>query len=88
MNERMMNDEEKTDNRKAHKLAELPGNGSNEVNEYGEPVELTVLFTLETGEGRRALSWIWYTATSSEEVGEDGKLHSGMCVAIAISHSH
>jgi hypothetical protein len=88
MNERMMNDEEKADNRKARKLAGLPGDGSDEVNEYGEPVELTVLFNLETGEGRRALSWIWYMAMSSEEVGEDRKLHSGMCATIAISHSH
>jgi hypothetical protein len=87
MNERMMNDEEKADNRKARKLAGLPGDRSDDVDEYGESVELTVLFNLETGEGQRALSWIWYTAMSSEEVGEDGKLHSGTCVH-STSHSH
>ncbi|KAF8131729.1 hypothetical protein K438DRAFT_1911926 [Mycena galopus ATCC 62051] len=71
INERAMNDQEKEDNRKARVLAGLTGDGSEDVDEYGEPVELTVLFNLETGEGRRLLSWIWYAATSSEEVSTD-----------------
>ncbi|KAJ7310802.1 hypothetical protein DFH08DRAFT_655482, partial [Mycena albidolilacea] len=62
MNERALNDEEKEDNRKAHLLAGLPDHSTGEeINEYGEPVELTTLFNLETGEGRRNLSWIWYS---------------------------
>lgn len=77
MNERAMNDEEKEDNRKARVLAGLTGDGSDELDEYGELVELTVLFNLEPGEGRRMLSWLWYSATGSEEVAADGKLHAG-----------
>ncbi|KAJ7194745.1 hypothetical protein GGX14DRAFT_537360 [Mycena pura] len=57
MNERTLNEEEKEDDRKARIQAGLPP----EVDEYGEEVEPTVIFNLETGEGRRRLSWIWYT---------------------------
>ncbi|KAF7359938.1 hypothetical protein MVEN_00720200 [Mycena venus] len=77
INEQAMNDEEKEENRKARALAGLTGDGSDELDEYGEPVDLTVLFHLETGEGHRSLSWIWYTASSAEDLGADGKLHPG-----------
>ncbi|KAJ7763271.1 hypothetical protein B0H14DRAFT_2633766 [Mycena olivaceomarginata] len=54
MNERMMNDEEKADNRKARKLAGLPGDGSNEVNEYGTVMDLyTATSSKEVGEDRK-----------------------------------
>ncbi|KAJ7815837.1 hypothetical protein B0H13DRAFT_2242544 [Mycena leptocephala] len=86
MNERLMNEEEKDDNKKARALAGF--NEEDEVDEYGEPVDLTVLFNLETGEGRRLLSWIWYTAvqTAADDPADgplrpdhtaDGSLHPG-----------
>ncbi|KAJ7866049.1 hypothetical protein B0H14DRAFT_3084255 [Mycena olivaceomarginata] len=59
INERAMNEEEKEENRKARLLAGLTGDGSDDVDQFGEPVDLTVLFDLETGEGRRQLSWLW-----------------------------
>jgi hypothetical protein len=81
MNERALNDEEKEDNRKAHLLAGLPDHlTGEEINEYGEPVELTTLFNLETGEGRRNLSWIWYSGgIRDSDVKADGSLHEGTC---------
>ncbi|KAJ7018076.1 hypothetical protein C8F04DRAFT_977957, partial [Mycena alexandri] len=61
MNERLMNDEEKEENRKAR---------------YGEAVDLTVLFNLETGEGKRLLSWIWHTGLQNgPDEAADGTLH-------------
>ncbi|KAJ7731090.1 hypothetical protein B0H14DRAFT_3097890 [Mycena olivaceomarginata] len=77
MNERALNDEEKEDNRKARLLAGLPDHSTGEeINEYGEPVELTTLFNLETGEGRRNLSWIWYSGgIRDSDVKADGSLH-------------
>ncbi|KAJ7844576.1 hypothetical protein B0H13DRAFT_1908834 [Mycena leptocephala] len=81
MNERAMNDEEKEENRKACLLAGLSKDGNaDELDDYGEPVELTVLFNLETGEGHRQLSWIWYTAPSTRDKGADGKLHDDIRV--------
>jgi hypothetical protein len=77
MNERVMNEEEKEENRKARVLAGLPVDGQDdELDEYGEPVDLTVLFNLETGEGKRLLSWIWYTQTAGDQ-NADGSLHAG-----------
>ncbi|KAJ7841679.1 hypothetical protein B0H13DRAFT_1910144 [Mycena leptocephala] len=77
MNERSMNEAEKEDNKKARVLAGLPAEGQeDEVDEYGEPVELTVLFNLETGEGTRQLLWIWYTgAQVRSDKAADGSLH-------------
>ncbi|KAJ7660352.1 hypothetical protein DFH06DRAFT_988965 [Mycena polygramma] len=81
MNERAMNDEEKEDNRKARLLAGLSVDGAEDnLDEYGEPVDLTVLFNLETGEGSRVLSWIWYSATTRADATEDGKLHEDIRV--------
>ncbi|KAJ6447332.1 hypothetical protein C8R47DRAFT_999818, partial [Mycena vitilis] len=81
MNERAMNDAEKEDNRKARLLAGLPADGDDtDLDEYGEPADLTVLFNLETGEGRWLLSWIWYSATTRADATEDGKLHEGTCL--------
>jgi hypothetical protein len=77
MNERLMNEEEKEDNRKARVLAGFDGQ-EEEVDEYGEPADLTVLFNLETGEGKRVLSWIWYTAVNADaDRAADGSLHPG-----------
>ncbi|KAJ7825807.1 hypothetical protein B0H14DRAFT_3088537 [Mycena olivaceomarginata] len=77
MSERALNDEEKEENRKARLLAGLSeGVNGEDVDAYGDPVELTVLFNLETGEGRRTLSWIWYTGSIKDaDVGTDGSLH-------------
>ncbi|KAF8176874.1 hypothetical protein K438DRAFT_1588036 [Mycena galopus ATCC 62051] len=79
MNERLMNAEEKEENRKARVLAGLPADGQGdefEFDEFGERVDLTVLFNLETGEGRRLLSWIWYTgSTGGTDQTADGLLH-------------
>ncbi|KAJ7170315.1 hypothetical protein C8R43DRAFT_1120743 [Mycena crocata] len=81
MNERLMNDVEKQANRKARLLAGLTAEPTPEesVDDYGEPVALTVLFNLETGEGKRELSWIWYTgmAASGTDTAGDGRLHDG-----------
>ncbi|KAJ7694095.1 hypothetical protein B0H17DRAFT_931964, partial [Mycena rosella] len=78
MNERLMNDSEKEESWKARALAGLPADGvGKDLDEYGEPVELIVLFNLETGEGCRLLSWIWYTASTSADTAGDGKLHTG-----------
>jgi hypothetical protein len=75
MNERSLNDEEKEDERKARILA---GFDEVELDEFGEVVEPTVLFNLETGEGTRKLSWIWYTEHGgSTDISNDGKLHDG-----------
>ncbi|KAJ7601666.1 hypothetical protein DFH06DRAFT_939375, partial [Mycena polygramma] len=75
MNERAMNEEEKEENLRARRLAGLAdGANAEEVDAYGEPLDLTVLFNLETGEGQRQLSWIWYTAPGSQDTA-DGKLH-------------
>ncbi|KAJ7738811.1 hypothetical protein B0H16DRAFT_1465657 [Mycena metata] len=80
INERAMNDEEKEDNRKARLLAGLTGDGSGDVDEYGESIPLTVLFNLETGEGTRQSSWLWYSAMGVGEVDADGKLHADIRV--------
>ncbi|KAJ7191675.1 hypothetical protein B0H12DRAFT_1039767, partial [Mycena haematopus] len=76
MNERLLNDEEKEEDRKARVRAGLPPEADGgDIDEYGEPVEATTLFNLETGEGRRLLSWIWYTGVIKEA--DDGSLHEG-----------
>jgi hypothetical protein len=79
MNERALNDEEKEENRKARLMAGLSVDADgDDVDAYGEPVEPTVLFNLETGEGRRKLSWIWYTGSIKDsDVVADGLLHEG-----------
>ncbi|KAJ7432065.1 hypothetical protein B0H11DRAFT_2165471 [Mycena galericulata] len=74
MNERTLNDEEKEEERRARVLAGLSPD-EDEVDEFGEVVEPTVLFNLETGEGRRTLSWIWYTGVAGEAAVE-GTLHN------------
>ncbi|KAJ7895849.1 hypothetical protein B0H13DRAFT_1885371 [Mycena leptocephala] len=80
MNERVMNEEEKEENRKARVLAGLPADGQDdELDEYREPVDLTVLLNLETGEGKRLLSWIWYTQTAGNQ-NTDGSLHADLQV--------
>ncbi|KAJ7040094.1 hypothetical protein C8F04DRAFT_1208826 [Mycena alexandri] len=76
MNERLMNEEEKEENRKARVLAGLLVEAT-DLDEYGEPVDLTVLFNLETGEGKRLLSWIWHTGLQNEDEAGDGNLHAG-----------
>ncbi|KAJ6448048.1 hypothetical protein C8R47DRAFT_971630 [Mycena vitilis] len=78
MNERTLNDEEKEDERRARVLAGLPADAE-ETDEFGDIVEPTVLFNLETGEGTRTLSWIWYTAASGDTTA-DGKLHDDIRV--------
>ncbi|KAJ7812574.1 hypothetical protein B0H14DRAFT_2377530 [Mycena olivaceomarginata] len=75
MNEQTLNDEEKEEERKARILAGLLPD-KNEVDEFGEVVEPTVLFNLETGEGKRSLSWIWYTGAASDPT-SNGELHDG-----------
>jgi hypothetical protein len=76
MNERTLNEEEKEEEeRKARLLAGL-GPDDDEMDEFGEVVEPTVLFSLETGKGNRMLSWIWYTG-GARDVGVNGKLHDG-----------
>jgi hypothetical protein len=78
MNERTLNDEEKEEERKARIQAGLPPD-EEEVDEFGDVVEPTVLFNLETGEGTRTLSWIWYTgaARAVSDVTTNGELHDG-----------
>ncbi|KAF8122930.1 hypothetical protein K438DRAFT_1651868, partial [Mycena galopus ATCC 62051] len=63
MNERALNDEEKEENRKARLLAGLPETADGgDIDEYGD--------------GRRSLSWIWYSAAAGgPDVKEDGTLH-------------
>ncbi|KAJ7800943.1 hypothetical protein B0H14DRAFT_2386836, partial [Mycena olivaceomarginata] len=78
MNERTLNDEEKEEERKARILAGLPPD-EDEVDEFGEVVEPTVLFNLETGEGKRSLSWIWYTGAASDPT-SNGELHNDIRV--------
>ncbi|KAJ7113743.1 hypothetical protein C8R43DRAFT_1138589 [Mycena crocata] len=84
MNERLMNETEKAELRKARLRAGLPAEASKDecVDEYGEPVALTVLFNLETGEGRRELAWFWYSSTSGSgtDTGVDGRLHEDIRV--------
>ncbi|KAJ7885141.1 hypothetical protein B0H14DRAFT_2564086 [Mycena olivaceomarginata] len=73
MNERALNDEEKEENRKARLMAGLSADADgDDIDDYSEP---TVLFHLETGEGRRTLSWIWYTGSIKDsDVAADGSL--------------
>ncbi|KAJ7833212.1 hypothetical protein B0H14DRAFT_3087705 [Mycena olivaceomarginata] len=78
MNERTLNDEEKEEERKARILAGLPPD-EDELDEFGEVVEPTVLFNLETGEGKRSLSWIWYTGAASDPT-SNGELHDDIRV--------
>ncbi|KAK6996428.1 CxC2 domain-containing protein [Favolaschia claudopus] len=82
MNERLLNEQEKEENRKARLLAGLPEDATgNDLDEYGQPVELTTLFNLETGEGRRQLSWIWYSGgVRASDVNGDGSLHEDIRV--------
>ncbi|KAJ7118695.1 hypothetical protein C8R43DRAFT_1091016 [Mycena crocata] len=84
MNERLLNDTEKEEIRKARLLAGLPAEATKDemVDEYGDPVSLTTLFNLETGEGQRELSWIWYTgvAASGTDTVADGLLHDDIRV--------
>ncbi|KAJ7343176.1 hypothetical protein DFH08DRAFT_810681 [Mycena albidolilacea] len=77
MNKRALNNEEKEENRKAGVLAGLvEDTDGKDVNAYSDPVELTVLFNLEIGEGCHMLSWIWYTESIKDaDVGSDGSLH-------------
>jgi hypothetical protein len=79
MNERALNDEEKEENRKARLMAGLSVDADgDDIDAYSEPVEPMVLFNLETGEGRRMLSWIWYTGSIRDsDVVDDGSLHEG-----------
>ncbi|KAJ7761170.1 hypothetical protein DFH07DRAFT_957248 [Mycena maculata] len=82
MNEHSLNADEKEENRKACERAGLPVNGDEaNVDEYGEPVDQTVFFNLETGEGRRRMSWIWFTGKiDGTDVGPDGRLHEDIRV--------
>ncbi|KAJ7748842.1 hypothetical protein B0H14DRAFT_3096954 [Mycena olivaceomarginata] len=77
MSERLLNDEEKEENRKVRLMAGLSADADGaDIDAYGEPVEPTVLFNLETGEGRWTLSWIWYTGTIKDsDTAKDGSLH-------------
>ncbi|KAJ7919816.1 hypothetical protein B0H13DRAFT_2320104 [Mycena leptocephala] len=76
INERSINEEEKEENRKAQLLAGLGKDGdADDLDTYGEPMDLTVLFNLETGEGHRHLSWIWYMAPGAKDQTAAGKLH-------------
>ncbi|KAF8214393.1 hypothetical protein K438DRAFT_1902273 [Mycena galopus ATCC 62051] len=78
MNERALNAEEKEENQKARLLVGLPEEADrNDVDQYGNAVEPTTLFNLETGEGHRSLSWIWYMASTRESanVTADGSPH-------------
>ncbi|KAJ7807698.1 hypothetical protein B0H14DRAFT_3091221 [Mycena olivaceomarginata] len=82
MNERALNEEEKEENRKVRRMAGLPQDADGgDLDEYSDPVERTVLFNLETGEGRRNLSWLWYSGSSKDgDVGADGSLHEDIRV--------
>ncbi|KAF8188524.1 hypothetical protein K438DRAFT_1764272 [Mycena galopus ATCC 62051] len=76
MNERAMNEEEKEENKKARLLAGLSGDGNDELDILREVPEPTVLFNLEMGEGKRLLSWIWYsTPQRGSDETRDGSLH-------------
>ncbi|KAF7351521.1 hypothetical protein MSAN_01584500 [Mycena sanguinolenta] len=90
MNEHLLNEEEKEENRKARLLAGLPADvDGTDIDKYGEPVEPTALFNLETGEGRRKLSWIWYTgAIKDSDLAQDGSLHEGMCFEFIPTYAH
>lgn len=79
MSERLLNDKGKEENCKARLMAGLSADADGaDIDAYGEPVEPTVLFNLETGEGRRTLSWIWYTGTIKDsDTAKDGSLHEG-----------
>jgi hypothetical protein len=76
MNERVLNDEEKDEERKARILAGLAPD-EEMLDEFGEVVEPTVLFNLEIGEGTQTLSWIWYTGTLSDATASR-ELHDGL----------
>ncbi|KAJ7812570.1 hypothetical protein B0H14DRAFT_3478739 [Mycena olivaceomarginata] len=82
MNERALNEEEKEVNRKARRMAGLPEDADGgDLDEYGDPVERTVLFNLETGEGHHNLSWLWYSgALKDGDVTADGSLHEDIRV--------
>ncbi|KAF7367949.1 hypothetical protein MSAN_00860000 [Mycena sanguinolenta] len=89
MNERLMNEEEKEDNKKARVLAGLSADGKDdELDIFGELEEPTVLFNLEMGEGTRMLSWIWYTTPQrgTDETG-DGSLHPDIRVEWMKAHA-
>jgi hypothetical protein len=79
MNERALNEEEKEENRKAWWMVGLPEDADGgDLDEYGDPVEWTVPFNLETREGRCNLSWLWYSgALKDGDVTADGSLHEG-----------
>ncbi|KAJ7248904.1 hypothetical protein B0H12DRAFT_1072590 [Mycena haematopus] len=78
MNERSLNDDEKEEERRARILAGLSPD-EDEVDEFGDVVEPTRLFNLETGEGTRTLSWLWYTGASADTTAT-GKVHDVMDV--------
>ncbi|KAJ7486373.1 hypothetical protein B0H11DRAFT_1721594, partial [Mycena galericulata] len=82
MNERLMNSE-------ARLLAGLTGDAdADNVDEYGEPVDLTVLFDLEVGEGSRRLAWFWYSGSiTGSDVASDGSLHEDIRVEWAKSRA-
>ncbi|KAJ7181393.1 hypothetical protein C8R43DRAFT_1083776 [Mycena crocata] len=73
MNERTLNAEEEEEERRARIVQGLPPDGE-EFDEFGDVVVPTVLFNLEVNEGKRLLSWIWYTVASGDTTA-DGKLH-------------
>ncbi|KAJ7180060.1 hypothetical protein C8R43DRAFT_871124 [Mycena crocata] len=81
MNERTLNREEEEEERQARIVQGLPPDGE-ELDEFGEVVVPTVLFNLELGEGKRFLSWIWYTTTTTTtgDTTADGKLHDDIRV--------
>ncbi|KAJ7181651.1 hypothetical protein C8R43DRAFT_869903 [Mycena crocata] len=78
MNERTLNREEEEEERRARIVQGLPPDGE-ELDEFGDVVVPTVLFQLEMGEGKRFLSWIWYTGASGDTTA-DGKLHDDIRV--------
>lgn len=64
MNERGLNAEEKEAYRKARMLLGLPAETLQDIEEELE--HATVPAVLSVGEGRRTLSWIWYSVSESE----------------------
>ncbi|KAJ6452203.1 hypothetical protein C8R45DRAFT_1057032 [Mycena sanguinolenta] len=68
MNERLLNEEEKEENRKARLRAGLPADADGtDIDQYGE--------------GRRVLSWIWYTGgIRDSDAQKDGSLHEGTLI--------
>ncbi|KAJ7178448.1 hypothetical protein C8R43DRAFT_1084402 [Mycena crocata] len=89
MNERTVTEADREAERRARLMAGYTGEVGEEenVDEYGEPVVATMLFNLETGEGHRELSWIWYTGrTGNFDVTAAGTLHDGNPIGLIQSH--